>query len=48
LEHGDIEDYPYDDEEHTDNQGKKLKITMLYILLLNNKTILNNDPVQMI
>jgi hypothetical protein len=25
LERGDSEDYPYDDEEHTDNQGKKQK-----------------------
>jgi len=24
LEHGDSEDYPYDDEEHTDNQGRRL------------------------
>lgn len=23
LEHGDSEDYQYDDEEHTDNQGMK-------------------------
>ena len=23
LEHGDSEDYQYDDEEHTDNQGRK-------------------------
>lgn len=48
LEHGDSEDYPYDDEEHTDNQGKKLKITIFCILLLNHKTILNSDDVQMI
>jgi hypothetical protein len=48
LEHGDSEDYPYDDEEHTDNQGKKLKITVFYILLHNNKTTLNSDAVHMI
>jgi len=48
LEHGDSEDYPYDDEEHTDNQGKELKIMVFCILLLNNKTILNSDAVQMI
>jgi hypothetical protein len=48
LERGDSEDYPYDDEEHTDNQGKKLKIGVFHILLLNNKTVLNSDALQMI
>jgi hypothetical protein len=48
LEHGDSEDYPYDDEEHTDNQGKKLKITVCYVLLNNNKCILNSEAVYLI
>lgn len=48
LEHGDSEDYPYDDEEHTDNQGKKLKVTVYYILFNNNKSILNSEAVCMV
>jgi hypothetical protein len=48
LEHGDSEDYPYDDEEHTDNQGKKLKITEFCMLLHNNKNVLNSEAVHMI
>jgi hypothetical protein len=34
LEHGDSEDYPYDDEEQTDNQGRAS--TLFYLLLLNS------------
>lgn len=40
LEHGDSEDYPYDDEEQTDNQGRKLNSTLFYMLLLNSSVSL--------
>jgi hypothetical protein len=41
LEHGDSEDYPYDDEEQTDNQGRKRNSTLFYMLLLNSSVSLH-------
>jgi hypothetical protein len=42
LEHGDSEDYQYDDEEEqTDNQGRRLNSKLFYISLLNSSVSLH-------
>jgi hypothetical protein len=41
LEHGDSEDYPYDDEEQTDNQGRKLNSILFYMSLFGSSVSLH-------